>query len=147
MEFLWKTVWRFFKKLNIELPCHFGTSLVAQMVENLPAIHEIRVWTWGQEDTVEMGMANHSSILAWKNPWTEKSGRLQFLGSQRVRPNWAKSMVEPHNSANLLLGIYSKNCELGLRLFVYPCSSQHYSQKSKGKNNPTVHRLRQTGKI
>ena len=41
----------------------------------------------GQEDTTEMGMASHSSILVWRNPWTEKSGRLQSLGSQRVRHN------------------------------------------------------------
>ena len=58
-----------------------------------------------------------------------------------------KSMVTPCNSANPLLGIYSKNCELGLRLFVYPRSQQHYSQKSKGRNNPSVHHLKQTSKI
>ena len=38
----------------------------------------------GQEDPLEKGMATHSSILAWQIPWTKKSGRLQFMGSQRV---------------------------------------------------------------
>ena len=59
--------------------------LVAQMVKNLLAMQEIWVRSLGQEDTLEKGMATHSSILAWKIPWTEKLGRLQSMGSQRVR--------------------------------------------------------------
>ena len=45
------------------------------------------VWSLGQEDPLEEGMATHSSPLAWKIPWTEESGRLQSMGSQRVRHN------------------------------------------------------------
>ena len=54
------------------------------MVMNLPAMWETWVQSLGQEDPLEQGMATHSSILAWKIPWTEKPGRLQSMGSQRV---------------------------------------------------------------
>ena len=43
----------------------------------------------GQEDPLEKGMATHSSILAWKVPWTEESGWLQYMGLQRVEHDWA----------------------------------------------------------
>ena len=59
-------------------------SLVAQMVKHLPIMRETRVQSLGQEDLLEKEMATHSSILAWKIPWTEEPGRLQFMGSQRV---------------------------------------------------------------
>ena len=59
-------------------------SWVAQIVENLPWIQEIWVQSLGQEDLLEKGIATHSSILAWRIPWTEEPGRLQSMGSQRV---------------------------------------------------------------
>ena len=59
-------------------------SLVAQMVKNLPAVWETWVPSLGQEDPLEKGMATHSSILAWRTPQTEESGRLQSMGLQRV---------------------------------------------------------------
>jgi len=59
--------------------------LVAQMVKNLPAKWETRVRSLDREDPPEKGMATHSSILAWRIPWTEQPGRLQSMGSQRVR--------------------------------------------------------------
>ena len=59
-------------------------SLVTQMVKNLPAMRETRVLSLGQKDLLEKGMATHSSILAWRIPWTEEPGGLQFMGSQRV---------------------------------------------------------------
>ena len=62
-----------------------GASLVTQMVKNLPAMWETWVRSLGQEDPVDKGMATHPSILAWKIPWTEEPGRLQSIGSQRVR--------------------------------------------------------------
>ena len=55
------------------------------MVKNLPAVQETRVRFLGQEDPLEKGMATHSSILAWKIPWTEERGGLQSMGFQRVR--------------------------------------------------------------
>ena len=54
------------------------------MVKRLPAMQDTRVRSLGQEDPLEKEMATHSSILASEIPWTEKAGRLQSMGSQRV---------------------------------------------------------------
>ena len=53
--------------------------------KRLPAMQETQVRSLGQEDPLEKEMATHSSILAWRIPWTEETGRLQSVGSQRVR--------------------------------------------------------------
>ena len=63
-------------------------SLVAQTVKHLPTMWETRVWSLGQEDLLEKEIATHSSTLACKIPWTEEPGRLQSMGSQRVRHDW-----------------------------------------------------------
>ena len=68
------------------------TSLVAQMVNCLPTMQETWVWSLGQEYPLEKEMATHSSTLAWKIPWTEEPGRLQFIGLQRVGHDWANSL-------------------------------------------------------
>ena len=60
------------------------TSLVAQMIKRLPTMRETQVRSLGWEDPLEKEMANHSSTLAWKIPWTEEPGRLQSMGSQKV---------------------------------------------------------------
>ena len=60
------------------------TSLVAQTVKRLSTMRETRVRALGWEDPLEKEMAIHSSIIAWKIPWTDKPGRLQSVGSQRV---------------------------------------------------------------
>ena len=60
---------------------------VAQTVKILPAMQETQVRSLGQEDPLEKETATHSSILAWRIPWTEEPGELQFMGSQRVRHN------------------------------------------------------------
>ena len=60
-------------------------SLVAQTVKNPPAMRETWVQSLGWEDSLEKGTATHSSILAWRIPLTEDPGRLQSMGSQRVR--------------------------------------------------------------
>ena len=57
---------------------------MAEAVRNLSGIQEIQVQSLGQEDPLEKGMATHSSILAWRIPWTEKTGRLQSKGLQRA---------------------------------------------------------------
>ena len=62
-----------------------GASLVAQRLKRLPPMWETRVQSLGQEDPLEKEMAIHSSILAWRIPWTEKRSRLQSTGLQRVR--------------------------------------------------------------
>ena len=65
----------------------YGASLVAQTVKNLPAMHKTPVPSLGQEDPLGEEIATHSSILAWKIPWTEEPGGLQSMGSQRARHN------------------------------------------------------------
>ena len=62
-------------------------SPVAQKVKNLPAIQETWVWSLSGEDPLKMGMATHSSVLAWRIPWTKEPGGLQSRGSQRVEHN------------------------------------------------------------
>ena len=57
---------------------------IAQMVKNLPIMWETWVWSLGQEDSLEKGMATHSNILTWRIPWTEQS-----MGWQRVGQDWA----------------------------------------------------------
>ena len=59
-------------------------SLVAQVVKNLPAMWETQVQSLGQEEPLEEGMAAHSSILAWRIPWTEESDGLQPAVSQSI---------------------------------------------------------------
>ena len=68
-------------------------SLMAQTVKNLPAMRETWVWSLGQEDPLEKGMATLSSILAWEIPWTEEPGGLQSKGSQRVGHNWVTNIL------------------------------------------------------
>ena len=58
------------------------------MVKNPPAMQETQFQSLGQEDLLEEEMATNSSILAWKIPWTEEPGRLQYIGSQRVGQDW-----------------------------------------------------------
>ena len=68
------------------LVCSLGFS-GGSAVKNSPAIQETRVQSLGWEDPLEEGMTTHSSIPAWSIPWTEKPGRLQSTGSQRVGPD------------------------------------------------------------
>ena len=68
----------------LKLNCgNYWTSLVAQTVKNMPAMQETRVQSLGQEDPLEKGMATHSSILAWRIPWTREPGRLQSMELQK----------------------------------------------------------------
>ena len=75
----------------LRLPLHIyshRTSLVSQKAKNLPRMQDICFQFLGKEDPLEKGRATHSSILAWRIPWTEEPGRLQFMGSQRIRHDW-----------------------------------------------------------
>ena len=63
----------------------YWAFLAAQMVKCLPTMQETQVQSLGQENFLEKETATHSSILAWKIPWMEEPGRLQSMGSQRVR--------------------------------------------------------------
>ena len=85
------TLFPFFS-LCVSLIClvpGYVLGLVTQRIKNLPAIRETWVWSLGLEDPSEKGMATHSSILAWRIPWTEEPGGLLFMGSERVGHNWA----------------------------------------------------------
>ena len=59
--------------------------MVFQTIKNLPATQKTQVQSLGQEDSKEKGTATHSSIVAWRIPWTEATGGLESMGSQRVR--------------------------------------------------------------
>ena len=72
-------------EVGMDIGISIGASLVVQRVKNLPAMCETQVRSLGWEDPLEKGMATHSSILAWRIPWTEEPGRLQSMGSPRVR--------------------------------------------------------------
>ena len=74
---------------------YFTPPLVAQMVKNLPSMQETWVRCLGQEDPQEKKMATHSSILAWRIPWTEDPGSLQFMGLQ-VGHDWATKPLPPY---------------------------------------------------
>ena len=91
-SFLWNAICYHFKKSN---------NILAQTVKRLPAMRETRVQSLGQEDPLEKEMASHSCILAWKIPWMEP-GRLQSMGLQRVRHDWATS----HAVRNKLFTIF-----------------------------------------
>ena len=65
---------------------------MAQRLKRLPGVQETRVQSLGREDPLEKAMAPHSSTLAWRIPWTEEPGRLQSMGSLRVRHKWATSL-------------------------------------------------------
>ena len=74
----------------------YSASQMVLMVKNLPVnvgdIRNPRVWSLGQEDPLEEGIAIHSSMLAWRIPWTEEPGRLQSIASQTVGHNRSNSM-------------------------------------------------------
>ena len=62
-------------------------------MKNLPAVQETRLRSLGREDPLEMGMATHSSTLAWRIPWTEEPGGLQFMEKQRVGHDCATTFL------------------------------------------------------
>ena len=68
------------------------TSLVTQMIKHPPTMRETQFRSMGWEDPLEKEMATHSSILAWRIPWTEEPGGLQSTGSQRFGHDWATSL-------------------------------------------------------
>ena len=84
------TRWTFVGKV-MSLPFNmlFRASSMAQLVKNLPEMQETQVWSLGGEDPLEKEMATHSSILAWKIPWTEELGRLLSIRLHKVRHNWS----------------------------------------------------------
>ena len=72
---------------------------MAQLVKSLSAVRETQVRSLGEEDPLEKEMATHSSILAWRIPWTEEPGGLQSMGSQRV----GQDCVTKHSTSTYYL--------------------------------------------
>ena len=92
---LLNTAYNWTSQLATEFVCLFvcfyfflnwSTVDLAQLVKNLPAMQETWVWLLDQEDPLEKEMATHSSILAWRRPWTEEPGRLQPMGHNSWKP-------------------------------------------------------------
>ena len=93
---------------------------MGRKVKNLPVMWETGVQSLSQENSLEKGMATHSSIPAWRIPWTEKPGGLQSMGSQRVEHNWAAS-TQTHTerpAQNLANDMYLTNT-IYTRFFIY----------------------------
>ena len=112
------------------------TSLLAQMLKRLSTMRETRVQSLGWEDLLEKEMATHSSILAWKIPWTEEPGRLQSMGLQRVRHDWA-------NSLSLSLSYRGRHCKQhwehwSIHLFPRYNPSNRNRKAMTNKNNETL---------
>ena len=98
---------------------HFPHSSV---MKNLPAMQETLVLLLGQEDPLEKEMATHSSILAWRVPWTEEPGRLQFIGSHRVRHDWSDLA---HTKASACHSRYAQETLLRVVMHLPMASSDH----------------------
>ena len=112
---------------------HIGTSLVVQLVKNLPAVQETWVRSLGQEDSLEKGMASHSSILAWKIPWTEEPGRLQPMGSH----DWA---TNTHTQACYSLTWFCREqCNIDIKpVHILGCKEQKRPLVKKGKRKEGI---------
>ena len=103
-----------------------GASLVVQRVKTLPAMQETLVQSLGQKDPLEKGMETHYSILALRIPWTEESGKLQFMGSQRVRYNWPTNTI---TITNVRKGGEELSVDCGNQLCLHSYHEFHISQE------------------
>ena len=114
----------FVLKINLLL---FAQESFLQMVKNPPAMQETWVRSLGHEDPLEEGKAVHSSILAWRIPWTEESGGLQ---SQRVRHNRVTNILTQHNYVCFCI-IYSYNTRKqgGLKHIFLQYDRQYYYRR------------------
>ena len=112
MGMLWGGDWKciIMKTKTVVMPVQW-TSLVAQLVKNLSAMQKTSVWFLGWEDALEKGMATHSSILAWRIPWTEEPGRQQSMGLQRVRCQWLTLSLLSYKYWTIMLYTWNK-CQL-----------------------------------
>jgi len=108
------------KKMLLAQRTIFNISMVAQLVKNLPAMWETWVWSLGWEDPLEKGKATHSSVLAWRFPWTVLS-----MGLQRAGHNWATFMSHKEKeSKNSFSFIYICVCVcvcVCMCVYVYIC--------------------------
>ena len=113
-------------------------TLVVQMVKHLPTIWETWVQSLGQKDPLEKEIATHSSTLAWKIPWTEEPGRLQSMGSQRVRHDWATSLSHNLTSPFTLSASLLSSDLLSSSPPQFPvidCFPSHWENRNNQKNS------------
>ena len=90
---------------------HCRTSLVTQMVRNLPAMQETQVLSLDLDNPLEKGMATHSSILAWGIPWTEEPGGLYSPWGRKKSKNWAPNThAHTHAHAHTHIPLYGSVC-------------------------------------
>ena len=89
--------------------------LVAQTVKNFPAMWETCIRSLGWRDPLEKEMSTYSSVLAWRIPWIEEPGGLQFMGSQRVGLDWVTNTTLPYTN----LSHYSLSLESYLSFIFY----------------------------
>ena len=104
-------------------------------------VQETQVWSLGWEDPMEKETETHSSILAWKIPWTEQPGRLQSTGSQRVRHNWAIQQQKCHVGAQCEQALDCSKDTPEQKCPVLPyvlaeASVQHPAERIHGKSSP-----------
>ena len=101
-------------------------SQMALMVKNLLLVQiglRDGIWSLGQEDLLEEGMATYSSILAWRIPWTEDPGRLQFLGSHKVVHDWSDLIhSHTHRDSNWVL---NHSTQLSQTIFFFQSSGSY----------------------
>ena len=112
--------------------CTRQASQVAQMAKNLLAMQETWVQSLGQEDPLEKGMAAHSSILAQSIPWTEVPGRLQSMGSQRVRHGGGTNTFTFTFSSTRQTALLTGTLGLPLCLHPLPCNFAVFSHYKWG---------------
>ena len=104
------------------------TSLVAQTVENQPAMQETWVWSLGWEDPQEKGMATHSDILAWRIPSTQELGGLQSMELQRAGHDWATNAFTIQPMTPRSIDGYphpAELCDCEVMFRKLPCSARH----------------------
>ena len=92
-------------------------SLLAQVLTNLPVTQETQVQSVSCEDPLEKGMATHSSILAWKIPWTEEPGGLQSMGLQSETQLTVHARARAHTHTHTHTE-FTRNFCIGLQMFI-----------------------------
>ena len=120
------------------------------MVTDPPAMQETRGQSLGQEDPLEEGMATHSSILAWRIPWSEEPGGLQSMGSQRIRHDWATNF-HVRNSLCLQQAIIdtfiSGGCvTYSMKRWAMPCRATQYGRVMVERSDKTWSTGEENGK-
>ena len=105
--------------------------LMAQRRMNLPAMWETQVQSLGQEDPMEKGVATHSSIPAWRIPWTEEPGGLQFMGLQKAGHNWKTNTFTFIHTYSNKRSVSNDTSDYEPRVMIYPILCVSDSLKNK----------------